>query len=94
VRVESLDDSPSSIAGWFSQKRQTIRPSTFRYYGAAMVYLLTMKQKEGHKQSEEIDFAISAVNQRPTVSSFQHLEIVRDPHTIKSSISTTGKSSC
>jgi integrase/recombinase XerD len=37
---------------------------------------------------------IQRVNQRPIVSSFQHLEIVRDPHTIKSSISTTGKSSC
>ena len=42
----------------------------------------------------KIILQIMLVNQRPTVPSFRHLEIVREPHTIKPSISTTGKSSC
>jgi hypothetical protein len=49
----------------------------FRYYRAALVYLLLMKQKEGHRQSEEIDFVISAIKSlRPAKSKFGEKNIL------------------
>jgi hypothetical protein len=61
VRSELLEDKPSTIAGWFEIKKESIRPSTFRYYRAALIYLLTMKKNGDDKFIEEIDFAIETM---------------------------------
>ena len=42
----------------------------------------TRKREFLEQMNHVVPWAELVVNQRPTVSSFQHLEIVREPHTI------------